>query len=197
MKCSKCGNENKNDFKYCEKCGSELDTIIICPSCNTQNDNGSSFCKNCGKSINTNTLSQPNQDNPNYQHQNSITSNKIDLKALLAGSIPIPIIIWISYSIIDMLYNSYVITLDGEDVLMILSIVLAGTIGMIIFNKLNREETRPINIVFVTALSIIMFLIISALNGGYGFNLEFIILLFIFIGVGAFIGDYIVKNGRI
>lgn len=197
MKCSKCGNENKNDFKYCEKCGSELDTIIICPSCNTQNDNGSSFCKNCGKSINTNTLSQPNQGNPNYQHQNSITSNKIDLKALLAGSISIPIIIWILYSIIDMLYNSYVITLDGKYVLMILSIVLAGTIGMIIFNKLNREETRPINIVFVTALSIIMFLIISALNGGYGFNLEVIILLFIFIVGGAFIGDYIVKNGRI
>ncbi len=197
IRCPKCGHDNTDEFKFCENCGSELNNPISCPSCNTQNDNKNKFCKNCSKTLTMNGFSQPNKENQNYQQNNIKHSNKLDLRALLAGSISIPLIIWILYSIITTLYNSYVITYDGTMVLVLLSIVFAGFIGMIIFNKINREENRPINIVFVSALSIIMFLIISALTGGYGFNLGFIILLFIFIIVGAFIGDYIVKNGKI
>lgn len=47
MKCSQCGFENPDDFKFCNHCGQKLTTL--CPSCNTPNPQGSTFCGNCGQ----------------------------------------------------------------------------------------------------------------------------------------------------
>ncbi len=46
MRCSRCGHDNKEGTKFCNECGSKLDTI--CASCSTPNLPGSKFCSECG-----------------------------------------------------------------------------------------------------------------------------------------------------
>jgi class 3 adenylate cyclase/tetratricopeptide (TPR) repeat protein len=49
MKCSKCGFENPDGFKFCNGCGGKL--VLICPSCQTTNPPGSRFCGECGHNL--------------------------------------------------------------------------------------------------------------------------------------------------
>jgi len=189
QKCHHCGHNNLNDFKYCEKCGLKLNATLICPFCNTQNDTRNTSCKNCGKSFNYNT-SQTNIKNTNI-HYHPTTSNKLNLKALLVGSISIIMSSILFVSIFYNLYDNNYITYSRATVLTMISIVLSGMTGMIIFNKINHEKNHPVNIILVSTLSIIIFLIITYLIGTSGYISEDIILFFILIIIGSFIGGYI------
>ena len=49
MKCSKCGFENVEDARFCNECGSKLESI--CSACGKANIPGSKFCNGCGNSL--------------------------------------------------------------------------------------------------------------------------------------------------
>lgn len=52
MKCKQCGAENREGNRFCQSCGSKLETEIICAACGEKNDSSYSFCKNCGRPLN-------------------------------------------------------------------------------------------------------------------------------------------------
>ena len=49
MRCSECGFENPEEFKFCGKCGSQLLAKAICPGCEAEVDAELSFCGFCGQ----------------------------------------------------------------------------------------------------------------------------------------------------
>ncbi|GBD87281.1 double zinc ribbon [bacterium BMS3Abin03] len=57
MKCNNCGAHNKDDNKFCVKCGAKLEkqqnlTSIFCPECGTENQLKNKFCISCGSELN-------------------------------------------------------------------------------------------------------------------------------------------------
>ena len=51
VKCEKCGAENRDNAKFCSKCGTKLDVIeggIACPKCGKPARPGDTFCGKCG-----------------------------------------------------------------------------------------------------------------------------------------------------
>lgn len=51
MKCSKCGFENPNGFKFCGQCGSKLEVYNKCPNCGTTFPSEGIFCPECGTRV--------------------------------------------------------------------------------------------------------------------------------------------------
>ena len=55
MKCSKCGTENADGYKFCVKCGNKLEEEqprkIFCTKCGTQLKEGMKFCTKCGTPV--------------------------------------------------------------------------------------------------------------------------------------------------
>ncbi len=49
LQCSKCGQPNDSDARFCRKCGVSLNAS--CPACGHLNDPGASFCDSCGKPL--------------------------------------------------------------------------------------------------------------------------------------------------
>jgi class 3 adenylate cyclase len=49
MRCSKCGNDNREGRKFCSSCGAPL--IISCIKCGTLNQSGERFCGQCGTAL--------------------------------------------------------------------------------------------------------------------------------------------------
>jgi uncharacterized membrane protein YvbJ len=49
MKCPQCEFENHSDARFCNECGSKLETA--CPACGKGNLPGSKFCKGCGHGL--------------------------------------------------------------------------------------------------------------------------------------------------
>ena len=49
MKCTKCGNSNTDDAKFCSKCGAALKPV--CPTCGNEVENDDRFCKKCGTEL--------------------------------------------------------------------------------------------------------------------------------------------------
>ena len=49
MKCSKCQFDNKEEAKYCKKCGTKLK--LVCPSCGQAYEEDSLFCEHCGQRL--------------------------------------------------------------------------------------------------------------------------------------------------
>ena len=49
MKCPKCQIDNKEEAKFCKKCGSKLE--LACPSCGHPYEEDSLFCEQCGKRL--------------------------------------------------------------------------------------------------------------------------------------------------
>jgi class 3 adenylate cyclase len=51
MRCSKCGNDNREGRKFCAQCGSPL--AAKCPRCGASNEPGEKFCGDCGTALGT------------------------------------------------------------------------------------------------------------------------------------------------
>ncbi len=49
MKCPKCQFENREEAKFCKKCGNKLE--LICPSCTHPYQPDSIFCDECGHDL--------------------------------------------------------------------------------------------------------------------------------------------------
>src|SRR3990170_3724085 len=49
MLCSSCGHENREDRRFCTRCGAAL--APVCASCGAAADPGESFCGACGKPL--------------------------------------------------------------------------------------------------------------------------------------------------
>lgn len=49
--CNNCNKLNKNDAKFCNYCGEELQSIIICSECKEENKSDAKFCNNCGTKL--------------------------------------------------------------------------------------------------------------------------------------------------
>lgn len=47
MECPECQIENRNEAKFCKKCGAKL--IPVCPSCGHNYERDCSFCDECGQ----------------------------------------------------------------------------------------------------------------------------------------------------
>ena len=48
MICPKCGSENPESGKFCNRCGAELAQANVCPKCGVENNEDARFCSNCG-----------------------------------------------------------------------------------------------------------------------------------------------------
>jgi uncharacterized membrane protein len=58
MFCPKCGVENTEGNKYCQKCGAALAAEApkptgVCPKCGTKNAEGTKYCQKCGSMLDT------------------------------------------------------------------------------------------------------------------------------------------------
>jgi hypothetical protein len=49
MRCSSCGNDNREGRKFCAQCGQPLK--LVCPSCDASNEPGEAFCGDCGAAL--------------------------------------------------------------------------------------------------------------------------------------------------
>ncbi len=49
MQCSACRAENRDDRRFCARCGTRL--APVCPSCGFTNDPGDDFCGGCGQEV--------------------------------------------------------------------------------------------------------------------------------------------------
>jgi len=49
MRCSKCGAENREGARFCDKCGATLS--LKCPSCGAENRPDAKFCDSCGAAL--------------------------------------------------------------------------------------------------------------------------------------------------
>ncbi|VAX40799.1 hypothetical protein MNBD_PLANCTO03-2155 [hydrothermal vent metagenome] len=47
--CASCGEPNDAEARFCDSCGTPLDTT--CPACQTANDADAKFCDSCGGSL--------------------------------------------------------------------------------------------------------------------------------------------------
>ncbi len=58
MFCPKCGVENTEGNKYCQKCGAALSVEAskptgVCAKCGTKNAEGTKYCQSCGSMLDT------------------------------------------------------------------------------------------------------------------------------------------------
>ncbi len=73
--CNSCGANNKGDFKFCIKCGTDLSIQNVnaksrfCSYCGKENGIDSKFCISCGKNLFENV--QQKSNNTNYNSPNS------------------------------------------------------------------------------------------------------------------------------
>ena len=49
MRCPKCEFDNKEEAKFCKKCGTKLE--VVCPSCGHPYEEDSLFCEQCGRRL--------------------------------------------------------------------------------------------------------------------------------------------------
>jgi len=49
MQCPKCNHNNREEAKFCEECGANLQSI--CPMCGSELRPQAKFCDNCGTRI--------------------------------------------------------------------------------------------------------------------------------------------------
>ena len=49
--CSRCGTKNPQTSKFCYRCGANLDQANVCPKCGVKYNEGAKFCRNCGTKL--------------------------------------------------------------------------------------------------------------------------------------------------
>ena len=60
MRCSKCGAENREGARFCDKCGANLS--LKCPSCGAENRTDANFCDSCGAALSGTTSTAAKAD---------------------------------------------------------------------------------------------------------------------------------------
>ena len=82
MKCPKCQFDNREDAKFCKKCGTKLE--LRCPSCGHPYEQDSIFCDQCGDDGDLHTL----QTHRSSAHDDPLTYSATGLPPNLSiGSI--------------------------------------------------------------------------------------------------------------
>ena len=69
MQCPSCGQENRDDAKFCGECGATLAVDLTCPGCGASYDPGQKFCNECGQNLAPTSpaslaTAQPSPDQP-------------------------------------------------------------------------------------------------------------------------------------
>jgi uncharacterized membrane protein YvbJ len=93
MYCQKCGAENKNDAKFCDRCGAGMQYIpvvplqeesapqpIVCKSCGNQTEPGDVYCKKCTAGIPVELRVPAKSPVPTISKHNTIIMAKIATK---------------------------------------------------------------------------------------------------------------------
>src|SRR5262245_56920546 len=57
MRCSKCGDDNREGARFCDKCGAKLSPK--CSSCGAENRSDAKFCDSCGAALGAATVATP------------------------------------------------------------------------------------------------------------------------------------------
>src|SRR6516225_2496924 len=57
MRCSKCGTDNREGARFCDKCGGKFSPR--CPSCGAENRTDAKFCDSCGAAFGNATVAAP------------------------------------------------------------------------------------------------------------------------------------------
>ena len=60
--CPNCGNENENDSKFCDNCGTKL--FCVCTSCGKELTVKSKFCPDCGAPVGKKSASSVKKEQP-------------------------------------------------------------------------------------------------------------------------------------
>ena len=80
MKCPKCGFENREGVKFCEKCGTKSE--LTCPSCRAKLPGDRLFCGECGQDLKASKPAPP----PDYAQPRSYTPKHLTDKILATRS---------------------------------------------------------------------------------------------------------------
>ena len=114
MKCPNCQADNKEEAKFCRKCGGRFS--VICPKCGAENLPGDNFCDQCGDA-----LGKPERTSPiDYTRPQSYTPKYLVEKILTSKS-----------------------SMEGERKLVTVMFAdVAGSTAM--FEKLDPEEVHQI-----------------------------------------------------
>src|SRR5436853_4695102 len=68
MRCSKCGNDNREGRKFCTSCGTPL--VATCPKCSAPVQPGERFCGECGAAIGASAPRDPSSACPSTPQLN-------------------------------------------------------------------------------------------------------------------------------
>src|SRR5215469_16642460 len=72
MRCDKCGAENRDTAKFCEKCGARLSPR--CPSCGAENRPDARFCDSCGVALGASVVTASARNTNDHQIRVDTTS---------------------------------------------------------------------------------------------------------------------------
>jgi hypothetical protein len=76
MRCSKCGNDNREGRKFCTSCGTPL--VATCPKCSAPVQPGERFCGECGAAIGASAPRYPSSAYPStLQLNNAIPATEV------------------------------------------------------------------------------------------------------------------------
>ncbi len=59
VKCPSCGNMNRDDYIFCEECGTKLEQKYFCETCGKELKQGKRFCSGCGAKVNYTNIIPP------------------------------------------------------------------------------------------------------------------------------------------
>jgi len=73
MRCSSCGQENREGARFCGGCAAPLGDVIACPHCGTSNPTGQKFCDSCGQAISV-SVPEPRSYIPDHLAEKILTA---------------------------------------------------------------------------------------------------------------------------
>jgi len=74
MRCSKCGAENREVARFCDKCGIKLS--LSCPLCGAENRHDAKFCNSCGAALGGSTSA--NEAKPEQLRRTAIETERLE-----------------------------------------------------------------------------------------------------------------------
>jgi hypothetical protein len=88
MKCQSCNHVNKDGTKFCESCGTKLETLLkeeFCGSCNKPNPSNFKFCKHCGAAKDGPAIPTPaGANNAKSEPKQSVSKSREELDSQIS-----------------------------------------------------------------------------------------------------------------